>query len=166
MLSTGLPRHRPPSHSFVTSVAGPLLSRPPARYAGFWLLVSLMILGTGPGHAEWVEVQSQHQVPELHTIYVDPETISREGNLVTVLQLTDYRWMQGGPRATPRFLSTTTKKQFDCTEKLLRLLGFTEFPRRMAAGSPADEYVDSDRWLPVRPDSIDQDLWKMACGKR
>ena len=105
-------------------------------------------------------------MPELHTIDVDPETISREGNLVTLLQLTDYRRMLGEPRSTLRFLSTTTTKQFDCTEKLLQWLGFTEFPHRMAAGRPADEYVDSGRWLPVRPDSTDQDLWELVCGKR
>jgi len=52
-------------------------------------------------------------------VYVDPDTIRREGNLVTVWQLIDFKWMQGnaglgrlgfGPH---RFLSTKTHKQFD-----------------------------------------------------
>jgi hypothetical protein len=145
---------------------GELLNQASSRRAGFCVLFSLMMMSSGPGYAEWVEVESQYQLPGLHTIYVDPDTIHREGHLVKLLQLTDYRWMQGGPKSTPRFLSTTTNKQFDCEKPRLRLLAFTEFPRRMASGRPAEEYVDPDRWLPVQPDSIDQALWELACAKR
>jgi hypothetical protein len=133
---------------------------------GGGILAIFMVLHNGSLYAEWVEVRSKYQSPGLHTVYYDPETIRREGKLVTLTQLTDYRWMQGGPRSTPRFLSTTTQKQFDCTEKRLRLLAFTEFPRRMANGRPAAEYVDRDLWLPVREDSIDHALWEVACARK
>lgn len=149
---------------FILRIEGQLLVHDPARWLGGAILVIVMVLSNGPLYAEWVEVQSKYQSPVLHTVYYDPETIRREGNLVTLTQLTDYRWMQGGPRSTPRFLSTTTQKQFDCAEKRLRLLAFTEFPRRMASGRPAAEYVDKDKWLSVREDSIDQALWEVACA--
>jgi hypothetical protein len=98
-------------------------------------------------------------------VYFDPDTITREGDLVTLLQLNDYRWMQGNGRGTHRFMSTETHKQFDCVEKRQRLLAFTEFSRHMGTGRPAGGYVDKDNWLRVQRESIDQDLWEMACGK-
>lgn len=115
--------------------------------------------------AEWVAVEKVYPVRELQTLYIDPATIRREGNLVEVWQLTDYRWMQGGPKATPRFLSTTTHKQFECTDKRLRLLAYTEFSHRMAAGNASNGYVDKDRWLPVEADSINEALWKALCNQ-
>jgi hypothetical protein len=63
------------------------------------LLLVLAFLGSGRGQAEWVELESQYQMPGLQTVYIDPASVMREGELVTVSQLTDYRWMQGGPRS-------------------------------------------------------------------
>ncbi|MBI3357370.1 MAG: hypothetical protein HY038_11490 [Nitrospirae bacterium] len=91
------------------------------------------LLSSGPVFARWVAVEKNHLSPGLQTVYVDPGTIRREENLVTLWQLTDHRWMQGnvgfgrfgfGPH---RFLSTMTQKQFNCADKRLRLLAFTEF---------------------------------------
>jgi len=129
------------------------------------LLVTALVLSNGPVYAEWVAVEEKYQVPGLQTVYFDPDILRQEGNLATLWQLTDYKWMQGGPRSTPRFLSTKTHKQFDCTAKRLRLLAFTEFSRRMGTGRADTEYVDKDIWLPVKPDSIDYALWEVACGK-
>jgi hypothetical protein len=96
-------------------------------------------------------------------VYVDPDTIRREANLVTMWQLIDFKWMQGGRNPT-RFLSTETHKQFDCAEQRLRLLAFTAFSRHMGTGIAADGYVDTGNWLPVEPESINQALWEVACG--
>ena len=144
---------------------GPCLSLPLVFSSGFWLLTILLGLSLGPVYAEWVVVERPYPVPELHTVYVDPTTMRREGSLVTIWQLTDFRWMQGGPRATPRFLSTKTQKQFECVGKRIRLLAYTEFSHRMATGKASGGYVDKDIWLPVEPDSINQALWEVACGK-
>lgn len=125
----------------------------------------LLAFGDHQASAEWVAVDKPYPVRELQTLYIDPATIRREGNLVEVWQLTDYRWMQGGPKATPRFLSTRTHKQFKCTDKRLRLLAYTEFSHRMAAGNASNGYVDKDRWLPVEADSINEALWNILCNQ-
>ena len=104
-------------------------------------------------------------LPGLQTVYVDPDSIRREGNLVTLWQLIDFKWMQGNSRGPHRFFSTKTHKQFDCAEERLRLLAFTQFSHRMGTGIPADGYVDQGNWIPVEPESINQALWEMACGK-
>jgi hypothetical protein len=35
----------------------------------------------------------------------------------------------------------------------------------MGTGIAANGYVDKDNWLPVEPESINQALWEIACGK-
>jgi len=135
------------------------------------VLIALLVLGNRPVYAEWVPIEKNYLEPGLQIVYVDSDTISREGNLVTLWQLTDFKWMQGnagigrlgfGPH---RFLSTKTKKQFDCAGKRLRLLAFTEFSRHMGTGRAADGYVEKDTWLSFDPDSVNHALWEVACGK-
>jgi hypothetical protein len=146
--------------------------KPPLAYfLGFWSLITFLFLSTVPADAEWVAVEKNYLLPGLRTVYVDPDSIRREGNLVTMWQLIDFKWMQGNQGMGPlgfgphRFFSTKTHKQFDCTGKRLRLLAFTEFSRHMGTGIAANGYVDKDNWLPVEPESINQALWEVACGE-
>ena len=129
-------------------------------------LITLLVLSPGPVYAEWVAVEKKYQTPDRQTVYIDPATIRRDGNLVTLVILIDWTWMQGNYVGTPRFLSTTTHKQFDCTVKRLRLLAFTEYYGRMATGIAAAGYVDQDNWLPVKPESVNHALWEVACDKQ
>ena len=137
---------------------------PLASFSGFWSLIILFFLSTVPAYAEWVAVEKDYLLPGLQTVYVDPGTILREGNLVTMWQLIDFKTMQGN-RSPGRFLSTKTHKQIDCAEKRRRVLAFTEFSRRMGTGIAANGYVDKNNWLPVEPESINHALWEVACGK-
>lgn len=132
--------------------------------SGFWSLVTLLFLSTVPACAEWQAVEKDYLAPGLQTVYINPESIRREGDLVTMWQLIDFTWMQGNPRGSTRFLSTKTHKQFDCAEKRLRLLAFTEFSGGMGKGILAHGYVDKDNWLPVESESMNQALWEFACG--
>lgn len=136
-----------------------------AYFSGLWVLITLLFLSTTPVNAEWVAVERDYLVPGLQTVYVDSDTIRREGSLVTMRQLIDFKWMQGSARGPTRFLSTETHKQFDCAEKRLRLLAFTEFSHRLATGIRADGYVDKGNWLTIEPESINQALLEIACGK-
>lgn len=119
--------------------------------------------------ARWVPIADEYQTPDLRTVYVDSDAITREGDLVVVRQLVDYRLLQGNAgfgrfgQGPHRFFSTVTKKEVHCTEKQLRLLAFTEFSHHMGTGQPANGYVDSSHWLAIEPASINEGLWKVAC---
>lgn len=160
-----------PVHCSFTYNAEQFVKLPLVCFSGVWSLITLLFLSSVPAYAEWVAVEKNYLLPGLRTVYVDPDTIRREGNLVTVWQLIDFKWMQGNQGIGPlgfgphRFLSTKTHKQFDCAETRLRLLAFTEFSGRMGTGIPADGYVDKGNWIPVEPESINQALWEVACGK-
>ena len=151
--------------------AQPSLTLPLFYPSASWLLITLLVLSTVPAYAEWVTVEKDYLSPGRQTVYVDLDTIRREGNLVTLWQLIDFTWLQGNQGIGPlgygphRYFSTKTHKQFDCGKQRLRLLAFTEFSLHMGTGTPAHGYVDSGNWLPVEPKSINQALWEIACGR-
>ena len=136
-----------------------------AHLIGFWFLITALLLSDVPAHAEWVAVERDYLLPGLQTVYVDPDTTRREGDLVTIWQLTDFKWMQGSARGPARFLSTKTHKQLDCQGKHVRLLAYTEFSLQMGTGLRVDGYVDKDHWLAVEPESINYALWELVCGQ-
>ena len=127
------------------------------------LLIALLVLSPGPAYAEWIAVEKTKQLSALQTVYIDPASIRQDENLVTMWQLTDFKWTQGGIVGR-RFLSTTTHKQFDCAQKRVRLLAYTEFSHRMGIGIADGGYVDKDYWLLVEPESMNQVLWEVACN--
>ena len=145
--------------------ASPFRMFPPAYFAGLWSLITFLVLSSAPAYAEWVAVEKDYLLPGLQTVYIDPDTILAEGNLVTVWQLIDFKTMQGG-RSPTRFFSTKTHKQFDCVAKRFRLLAFTEFTDGMGTGEPTGGYVDKNKWLSVQPESITQALWEVICSKK
>jgi hypothetical protein len=140
-------------------------TQPLAYVSCRWLPITFLLLSTVSAYAEWVAVERDYLSTGLQTVYIDPDSIRREGNVVTMWQLIDFKWMQGNPRGPTRFLSTKTQKQFDCAEHRLRLLAFTEFSRGMGTGIPRGGYVNKDRWLPIEAESINHALWEVACGK-
>ena len=139
----------------------PFLAWAQSCLSNSWLLISLLLMSPVPASAEWVAIERDYLSPGLQTVYVDSDTIRREGSLVTVSQLIDFKWMQGNHGLGPfgfgphRYLSTKTQR--------VRLLAFTEFSQPMGAGTPARGYVDSENWLSVEPKSINQALWEVAC---
>ena len=139
---------------------------PPAYVFGFWSLVLLPVLSSGSVYAEWVAVEKDYLSPGRQTVYIDPGSIRREGNLVALWQLIDFKWMEGSARGPARFMSTKTHKQFDCAGKRVRLLAFTEFSHSMGTGLSVDGLIDGGHWMPVEPDSVNHALWEVACGNR
>jgi hypothetical protein len=58
--------------------------QPLAYFSGFWSLVTLLFLSSVPADAEWLAVEKDFLVPGLQAVYVDPDSMRREGNLVTI----------------------------------------------------------------------------------
>ena len=78
------PFRRFPLQCPVTYNAGSFLKLLPAYVSGFWSLFTLLFLNSVPAYAEWVAVEKNYLSPGLQTLYVDPDTARREGNLVTI----------------------------------------------------------------------------------
>jgi len=97
-------------------------------------------------------------------LYVDPGTISRNGDQVTMWILYDFKTGQT-KEAGDSFLSVKLRREYDCTKEHTWLLAVTNYLGPMGTGRRNEGYLDKDHWLAVTPDSMDHDLWEVACGK-
>jgi hypothetical protein len=132
-----------------------------------WLLAVFLILSSTPLYAQWVAIDAQYQSHPLQMVYVDAATIHREGNLVTISALIDWKWMQGN-RSPTRFYSTKMTKQFNCAEKRVRNLETTDFYGHMGTGEviSGGGHTSEGPWIRIVPGTLNQGLWETACGKR
>ena len=131
------------------------------------LAIIFLILIDGPVYAEWVALADQHQSHPLQTVYMDPDTLHPEGNLVGISVLIDWKAMQGG-RTPTRFYSTTLTKLVDCAERRVRTLTATDFYGQMGTGEVISGGSDASEghWRAVEPGTSNEGLWNAACGKQ
>ena len=129
--------------------------------SGFWLLIILLVLNSGPAYAEWVSIGS---TDDGMTAYGDPDTICRKGEMVKMWSLFDFQIMQyveGIPS-----LSKKGHSEYDCAEERLRLLALVEYSGNLGKGKVVYSDTIEQPWKPVVPRSVDQALWKLACDKQ
>ena len=118
------------------------------------IMVPLLVLSTGPVCAEWVKIDEQV------TNYVDPDTISRKGDLVKMWILADIKSSAG-------FVwSIKQQREFDCAKDSHRHLATLTFSGPMGKGRVMGSDRDISEWYSVEPGTMPQTLWKVACGKQ
>jgi Surface-adhesin protein E len=137
---------------------------PLVYYSGIWSLVTLLRLCVGPVYAEWVDVGGKVEKGlNVYTVYVDTESIHRNGDIVTLWALFDYMTIQsivGGP-----WLSSKTRRQYDCVQERVQLLGYMTFTGNMGSGEAVYSNSEQSTWEPMAPDGIDRELWEIACSR-
>ena len=124
------------------------------------LLITLLVLSHGPAYAEWVLV-AKDKTDSGMTTYVELDTILREGELVKMWALFDYKTVQ--TKMGTLFLSKRVQRQFDCANERTRLLSVTWFLGNMGTGDISWRKDGKQKWQPVPPDSSNQGLWKVVC---
>jgi len=140
---------------------GPFFRLPLNYFLGFWLLITLLVLGSRPVYAGW-ELTSGDDETGL-TVYVDPDTILRKGSLVKMWQLYDYKTVQ--TVAGDSLLSFKRYNEYDCAEARTRMLAYTWFSGNMGSGHVVYSTPDEQQWEPVVQGSINRALWRVACRK-
>jgi hypothetical protein len=138
----------------------------PGNKTGLCLLVASLGMLYGVAWAEWVTIDARFQSNPLQTAYIDPGTIRREGNLVVLSALIDWKAMQGG-RTPTRFYSTKMTKQFDCVEKKVRTLAATDYDGHMGTGEVigGSGHTSEGHWVTIAPGTLNQGLSEAVCGK-
>jgi hypothetical protein len=124
------------------------------------LLIIFLFLSSAPAYAEWVEVG----ITDEATVYADPDTIRRKGDLVKMWYLHDFKTTQTILKKS--YLSSRSQAEYDCTEDRHRALASTSFSGNMGSGKVRSSYSIKGKWEPVSPDTITQTLWKVACDKK
>lgn len=127
------------------------------------LLITLLVLSSGPAYAEWVAIDSS-DVRGGFTTYADPDTVRRKGNLVKMWTLRDFKTRQNNGGSS--YLSTKALDEYDCTEEQYRKLAFYMYPGQMGASETDYMSTDPGKWTPVVPNSVGETMWKVACDKK
>jgi hypothetical protein len=125
------------------------------------LLIALLVVNSGSAYAEWMSLGASESGT---TVYADTATIRREGDLVKMLVLFDFKTRQ--TKAEVSYLSAKAQMEYDCAEQRFEGLTVLYFSGNMGNGNLLDRSSGKGKRLRVSPGSIDHDLWKLACGKK
>ena len=98
------------------------------------------------------------------TPYANPTTILRDGDTVKMWYLYDFKTLQEG--AGDKFMSSTFQAEYDCKEAKSRILAYTWYSEKMGGGNVIYTETAPAEWKPVFPDSVEEAVFKYACGKR
>jgi len=120
----------------------------------------IQLWGVPPLWAEWTLVDRNGQA----MVYVDSETISRNGEVVSVWVLDDLKTAQ--TRGFSTFLSTRAQEEHDCVNKRFRLVAIERFAGNMGAGQSVYKKSGESHWAPVPRETMAQSVWKFVCGKK
>jgi hypothetical protein len=153
------PFRRFPVQCAVTYNAGPFLKLLTC-VLGFGMLFTLLV-SSGPAHADWMSLGASDSGT---TVYADLATLRREGDLVKMLVLFDFKTTQ--TKADVSFLSAKAQMKYDCAEQRYEGLAVTYFSGNMGSGQLLDRSSGKGKRLRVSPDGLDQALWKFACDKK
>jgi Surface-adhesin protein E len=101
------------------------------------------------------------------TIYTEPSYIQKEGNRVKMWNVYNYHSAQRGPGGKT-YLSVDQQEEFDCKERMMRVLYFSYRSENLGQGEPvySKSFTEDTRWDPIEPDSKGEYLLKLACDKQ
>lgn len=125
------------------------------------MLMVLPAVVSGSVAAEWVEVG----YTSVATVYVDPATIRRNGNLVKMETLYNLKTAIVSMTNGKPYVSQKMQSEFDCKEEKWRMHYFSWYSRNMGGGEMVEHVSDSYAWRPVPPGSGNEIFWEIACDK-
>ncbi len=123
-------------------------------------LVILQMLGVPPVMADWVLVDGNERAK----VYVDSQTIQRDGALVTLWVLDDLRAVHTGGSGTYR--SSRAQEQHDCIEQRFRVLALASFSGSMGSGREMHASSAQSRRAPIPHGTLAQAVWKFVCTSK
>ena len=121
----------------------------------------LLAVGSASATAAWVPVGGNQN----GTIYADPVTVSKEGDMVSIWDLLDFKSVQLTTLGKP-YLSQTSHHKLDCKEKRGRALEIILYSGNAESGEVIYRDVSAGEWELSKPETVLQILWDFACEKR
>jgi hypothetical protein len=132
---------------------------PLTYFLAFSSLMSMLLLGSGLAYAEWVRLTEADGM----TVHFDPDTIRRNGNLVKIWLLYDYKTAITTGRDT--VFSTKMQSEYDCIGERVRTNAIFEIAGNMGKGKVVSSSLAGGQWIPIAPETIGKREWKLACAK-
>ena len=126
------------------------------------LLVLLLLMVSTSVLAEWTTVGGGTDLIS----YIDFGTIKRKDNKVKMWSLIDLKTVHefsGGER----YLSGMMRSEYDCEEETMRMLDVYYYSENMREGEVVVSNTNiTNEATSVRPDSIEETFFKIACDKK
>lgn len=110
--------------------------------------------------AEWLLVGGNDKA----TVYVDSESVSRNGDLVRVWVLDDLKTSH--TRGFSKFLSVRAQEEHNCANERFRLLAMERFSGNMGSGDVIHKKSGESGWAPIPRGTLAQSVWNYVCGKK
>ena len=133
---------------------------PLTYFLAFSSLMIMLLLGGGLAYAEWVRLTEADGM----TVHFDPDTIRRNGNLVKIWLLYDYKTAITTGRDT--VFSTKMQSEYDCIGERVRTNAIFEIAGNMGKGKVVSSSLAEGQWIPIAPDTLGKREWKVACSKK
>ena len=112
--------------------------------------------------AEWKALKWSHEDGGL-TLFVDYTTIRKEGDKVKMLSLVDFKVIE---KDEVDLYSSRAQNEYNCKERTIRQLFYALYSDSMGKGKMEHANSEHLNWLPVQPESMEEAMWKVACGKK
>lgn len=128
------------------------------------ILSATLALSSLPAYGEWVEVTANVEAGQ--TVYIDPDSIRRNGDIAQMSALYDSKTKQSAVGSA--YLSRKVKNEYDCVQEMRRMLGVIEYSGNMASGTVVhmtSPLSPPGKWVPARA-GLGETLLKIACGKQ
>jgi hypothetical protein len=125
------------------------------------ILTLMLVVVSSSAMAEWVKGGGDAE--NTFDVYYDPTTIRKSGNKVKMWVLFDYKVAQ--KNAGKLLLSIKGQSEYECKEEQIRVIYEAQYSKNMGTGQLVSSFSDPNDWIPVMPESIDKEMWKIACGK-
>lgn len=122
-------------------------------------LPALLMVACGCAVAGWEAVGTSEQ----GYLFVDRDSIRKEGDTVRMADLIDYKERQAQDGST--YQSVRVEVEYDCKGKRFRNLSATLHPYRMGEGDALKTYSQPEDWQPVPAGSGAALLAAIACNK-
>jgi len=132
------------------------------NYRKLLVFLVLSLVSTG-AMAGWTTVGKAESAKGF-TVYTDKSATQKKGNIAKMWSLFDFN----APRKTKGFRYSSYKQlvEYDCKKEQSRVIGYSLHSKNMGAGGAIYKNSKAGNWMAVRPNSVAENLWEIACGKK
>ncbi|PTQ76644.1 hypothetical protein C8R26_11543 [Nitrosomonas oligotropha] len=123
--------------------------------------LTLMFVSTGT-MAEWTRI-SESDRKGGSVLHADQSSLRKAAGRAKMAVLFDYQTLQKAAGA--EFLSEKIRREYNCQEKQIRTLAYSLFSLNMEHGDLIRSYNQPQKWEMVKPDSLEEVEWKVACSE-
>ena len=123
------------------------------------VLPATLMLFTAIAQAGWVPVARMNDpAADLYRTYIDPQSVVRKGEHVTLKVLMNYR-----ERSEEGIASAIGVNEFDCLNDRMRSRSVTAYGEPDGKGRVIREFKNVGAWSPVAPGTTYEALLESAC---